>query len=863
MCFKKMGIAATAVILLMAIPTTNAFAGFEESPGAWRIGPLPGSALAEGSTKTLTMGSVGGLTLTSNIFGAPFKMTATGIKCRGCVIKDVGTNAKEEGVLEFTGVSLTEPSGCEVTEAIQTKTFEATVGMQGGIATVKFVPKEGATLATVELFGAGCSALAGLYKINGAFTAQMTNATGVFAGSQEMSMSKAIQESAGTSLSFGLSSATLTGSVKSILAPEREFSVSTPTAPGPTNQYEASSNVWYTGPAPGSKLAEGRTKAVTTEATTKLSLEGSVAGSPLDLIATGLECKACVIKNVGTEAIEEGNLVFTGLSLTEPEPSHCGVVGPLETSEFKATVGMKKGSTTIATVKFVPKEGELLAVEITGAECSIAGAYSLDGTIFAEASFATGTIAKIQPIKLSVAIQESAGSGVSLKFAGNEAALTGTISEKITSEKEFAVEAPRVSGKPFEESSSAWYTGASPGTKLAEGVLRAISTEVASGGLDLETIVGGTSLDLTATGVSCVSCGIENVGIQATLAGALKFTGVSVSEPASCGAASTIETKKVTGTVGMEQGSGTVGLVKVVPTAGAGTSFATVELTGGSCPIAGLYKVTGTLYGKMNSATGVFGKSQSIALSRDIEESAGTGASVKFGENAAVLTGAFGTKLSPEEEFTASNTSASHNNYSETGGAWYASGTKLVEGSTKSLTTAAVGTQKLETMVAGTKLDITATGVECSGCVIKNVGAAAKVEGALKFTGLTVSEPAGCSIASTITTKALTAVVGMNIAGTLATFKFTPKEGTTFATVELTGEKCAIAGLYKVTGTFFAQAKNATGVFATSQEISLSKAIQESAGTATSLKFGEKAAILTGTVSTGLSPGEEFTVKEK
>ena len=84
----------------------------------------------------------------------------------------------------------------------------------------------------------------------------------------------------------------------------------------------------------------------------------------------------------------------------------------------------------------------------------------------------------------------------------------------------------------------------------------------------------------------------------------------------------------------------------------------------------------------------------------------------------------------------------------------------------------------------------------------------------LAFNGVTVSGEAaiGCSTPSTITSKELKGVLGMNKAGTIATIKITPKGTAAFATVELTGT-CANAGLYKVTGIVYAQATNATGVF--------------------------------------------------
>jgi hypothetical protein len=108
-----------------------------------------------------------------------------------------------------------------------------------------------------------------------------------------------------------------------------------------------------------------------------------------------------------------------------------------------------------------------------------------------------------------------------------------------------------------------------------------------------------------------------------------------------------------------------------------------------------------------------------------------------------------------------------------------------------------VGTQKLETTLSGTPLDIEATGVNCIGCVIKNVGTAATIEGKLEFTGVAVSAPMCCNVSGgTIVTNALTAVLGMNTAGTIATLKYTPQSGSTLATF---GLSCP-TGLYKLSG---------------------------------------------------------------
>jgi hypothetical protein len=625
------------------------------------------------------------------------------------------------------------------------------------------------------------------------------------------------------------------------------------------NEYAESPSAWYTGPAPGSKLAEGASKELTTTAVGTQRLASTIGGAEIEFKATGVNCLSCKIKNTGTTAKVEGSLEFTGV--TVGAPATCSVPGgKIITNPIAAVVGMNTAN-TIATLKFTPQSGTNFATfEITGASCPLAGLNKIGGTLFGQATNATGVFGVNQEVTFSQAIQESAGTGSSLTFNGNEAILTGAVKNKLSSEKEFAVMAPRSIGKPFEESPGAWYTGASPGTKLAEGTAKTLTTEVGSGGLELESSVAGIPLDLKATGISCVSCTVENVGTKAIANGTLKLTGVSASEPANCGVPATIETKKVKATVGMEEGSATVALIKFVPKEG--TSFATVELTGEKCAVAGLYKLNGTLYAKGSNATGAFGNSQPILFDSEIQESIAK--SLKFGENAAFLTGTVSTKLSPEEEF-AVNSAA--NQYEESPSSWYTGaspGTKLAEGTTKAISTEAATKLTLESTVSGKHLDLTAFGLECSGCVIKNVGTKAIAEGSLRFkeVALTEPEPTNCGVTGTIETKKLKATIGMQKgSATIATIKFVPESGTTIASLEITGAKCTIAGTYNLTGAFYAEATNATGVFGKSQPIKLSQLIQETAGSPTSMKLGESNAFLTGTAN--LNAEVEYAAKEK
>jgi hypothetical protein len=303
----------------------------------------------------------------------------------------------------------------------------------GTLPTIKFTPVSGATIAVVEILGVSCP-IAGVYKLSGTLFERPELGTGRFSISLELVFSKEIEESAGTatSLKFGENAAIMTGTVGNKLSSEEEFS-----SIGSGSQYEESSSAWYTGASPGTKLAEGTTKAISAEAATKLTLESTVGGKHFDLTATGLECSGCVIRNVGTKALMEGTLLFKGVTLGEPEAANCSVAGTLETKKLKATVGMAKGSATIPIIGFAPETGTTIAtVEISGAKCSVAGTYNLTGVFYAEATNATGVFGKTQPIKLNQAIQESSGSASSMKLGESNAFLTGTAN--LNAEVEYA-----------------------------------------------------------------------------------------------------------------------------------------------------------------------------------------------------------------------------------------------------------------------------------------------------------------------------------------------------------------------------------------------------------------------------------------
>lgn len=164
------------------------------------------------------------------------------------------------------------------------------------------------------------------------------------------------------------------------------------------------------------------------------------------------------------------------------------------------------------------------------------------------------------------------------------------------------------------------------------------------------------------------------------------------------------------------------------------------------------------------------------------------------------------------------------------------------------------------TTVSGTAVELEATGIGCSGCSLVNTSGSAMGSGELVFSGVTVAKPAGCSVASTITTKPLTVEADYE-SGSIVYVKFEPTAGAEkgFATVELTGASCPIGTAIVPKGTVFVQAANTTGTYAASQKVTSSAAINTTAGG--TLHVGTEAASLTGSALFKLSSGEAFGVE--
>jgi hypothetical protein len=196
----------------------------------------------------------------------------------------------------------------------------------------------------------------------------------------------------------------------------------------------------------------------------------------------------------------------------------------------------------------------------------------------------------------------------------------------------------------------------------------------------------------------------------------------------------------------------------------------------------------------------------------------------------------------------------------ESNGFWYKGETKLAVG-TKEPVTCSKGEESLifESTVGTTNvpLKLQATGVTCPEGKVFNESSKAKATGKLKFTGVSVVEPAGCSVAGgSIETVALKSQVWME--GAADVQRLAPASGTEFAEVEIIG--CAIANVYPLTGVIFGESAFPTFLKAILRRLHFSASINLSKGG--SIKLGGHNASLVGNVTIGLTAGGEWTANE-
>jgi hypothetical protein len=179
-------------------------------------------------------------------------------------------------------------------------------------------------------------------------------------------------------------------------------------------------------------------------------------------------------------------------------------------------------------------------------------------------------------------------------------------------------------------------------------------------------------------------------------------------------------------------------------------------------------------------------------------------------------------------------------------------------------------TLKLEGTVGSEAVKLSATGIKCSGATLFNeyiggVGHAAKGEGKVTFTGVSLIEPSGCAAPTEITTNILKSETYMGGSGSKeeerkAYDEFEPAAGPagTFATISITGS-CAAAGNRIIKGFVLGKFEDATGVQSKKHVLEFSPTIDSETGDA--LTLAGNVAHLDGKVNLELTSTEEFWVE--
>lgn len=182
---------------------------------------------------------------------------------------------------------------------------------------------------------------------------------------------------------------------------------------------------------------------------------------------------------------------------------------------------------------------------------------------------------------------------------------------------------------------------------------------------------------------------------------------------------------------------------------------------------------------------------------------------------------------------------------------------------------AASETFTLKSKVLGAELEVQATGLECLETTIFNAEVEvegkkitmASASGKLKFTGVSVLKPAGCKIASTLTTETINGTVDEHLIDgvpTIKEYKTTkPASGTKFVSIKLEG--CAAAGTYSLTGTVVGLGTTDTGTSAKNHPV----VFNTETNATSELKLGKESASIFGAASFELSSGEEFRLTNK
>ncbi len=177
-----------------------------------------------------------------------------------------------------------------------------------------------------------------------------------------------------------------------------------------------------------------------TAASANFVLTGTVAGAPLKITATGVECSEMIIYNEvqggGPMAKLTGKITTTGVSVVEP--LGCKTPAKNQSNLLEGDVVMDQAVGTKSYIKFQPDAaaGVTNSTTVSLEECAAEGKYPVKGVQYCELTDATEVHTEVQECN-----RNSTTAGMSSETLGGSAAVTsGEIAFKLASGGAFGLE---------------------------------------------------------------------------------------------------------------------------------------------------------------------------------------------------------------------------------------------------------------------------------------------------------------------------------------------------------------------------------------------------------------------------------------
>lgn len=181
----------------------------------------PETAFTNGQEETVTPSATSGFVLEGSVGSTPLKIEASTLTGESTKIKQSGSVAADSGRLIFKNLTVKEPATCTAPTEIKTTELKSELvpvaGLTSGLAD-KFLPVSGELFTTFKL-GGSCAIAGTIIQVKttkGVFGE--TNAVGVYATSQKLVFSPAINSTAGGNLFTGANAAKLSGQGANVLS---------------------------------------------------------------------------------------------------------------------------------------------------------------------------------------------------------------------------------------------------------------------------------------------------------------------------------------------------------------------------------------------------------------------------------------------------------------------------------------------------------------------------------------------------------------------------------------------------------------------------------------------------------------------